>query len=52
MQGKGFGQSFDTNLGLFRIDFVLPDPSINVNSYRSIHKSLSDHYPVVVTLDL
>ena len=50
--GKGFGPSFDTKLGFFRIDFILPDQSIQVNSYRSIHKSLSDHFPVVVTLSL
>jgi endonuclease/exonuclease/phosphatase family metal-dependent hydrolase len=51
-RGKGFGQSFDTRLGFFRIDFILLDPSIRVNSYRSIKKSLSDHYPVVVTLNM
>jgi len=51
-QGKGFGPSFDTKLGFFRIDFILPDPSIQVNSYRSIHKALSDHFPVVVTIEL
>lgn len=50
--GKGFGQSFKSSLGLFRIDFVLPDPSIQIHSYRSIHRELSDHYPVVVTLSL
>ena len=51
-RGKGFGKSFDTKLGWFRIDFILPDPSIQVNSYRTIRKSLSDHYPVLVTLSL
>jgi endonuclease/exonuclease/phosphatase family metal-dependent hydrolase len=51
-KGKGFGESFDTKLGFFRIDFILTDPSIRVNSYRSIHKSLSDHFPVVVTLSI
>jgi len=50
--GKGFGPSFDTKLGVFRIDFILHDPSVQINSYRSIHKSLSDHYPVVVTISL
>jgi endonuclease/exonuclease/phosphatase family metal-dependent hydrolase len=52
LKGRGFGKSFDTKLGWFRIDFVLPDPSIQVNSYRSIRKNLSDHYPVLVTMDL
>lgn len=52
LRGGGFGKSFDTKLGLFRIDFILPDPSIQVNSYKTIRKSLSDHYPVLVTLSL
>ena len=51
-QGKGFGQSFDTKLGFFRIDFILPDPTIQVNSYHSIHRAYSDHFPVIVTLSL
>ena len=51
-QGKGFGQSFDTKLGFFRIDFILPDPTIQVNSYRSIHRAYSDHFPVIVTISL
>lgn len=51
-RAKGFGQTYDTRIGLFRIDFVLPDPSIKVNSYRCIPRALSDHFPVVVTLDL
>ena len=52
IRGKGFGQSFDTKLGFFRIDFILPDPSIQINSYRSIHRTYSDHFPVVVTFTL
>lgn len=51
-RGKGFGASFDSKVGLFRIDFVLPDPSIQINSYRSIRQPLSDHFPVVVTFSL
>jgi endonuclease/exonuclease/phosphatase family metal-dependent hydrolase len=52
LRGKGFGQSFNTKLGWFRIDFVLPDKSIQVHSYRSIQRTLSDHYPVVVTMEI
>ena len=51
-RGKGFGATFDSRVGLFRIDFILPDPSIQINSYRSIHRALSDHFPVIVTLSL
>ena len=51
-QGKGFGQSFDTKIGFFRIDFILPDPTIQINSYHSIHRAYSDHFPVLITFSL
>ena len=51
-KGRGFGKSFATKLGIFRIDYVLPDTSIHVNSCRTIRRELSDHYPVVVTVEL
>ncbi len=51
-KGNGISKSFSTNLGFYRIDFVLADPGIRINSYRCIPKELSDHYPVVVTMDL
>jgi endonuclease/exonuclease/phosphatase family metal-dependent hydrolase len=51
-KGSGFGKSFATKLGIFRIDYVLPDTSIQVNSCRTIRRELSDHYPVVVTMSL
>jgi endonuclease/exonuclease/phosphatase family metal-dependent hydrolase len=52
LRGRGFGATFDSKLGLFRIDFILPDPTIQINSYRCVHQALSDHFPVVVTFDL
>ena len=51
-KGRGFGKSFATKLGIFRIDYVLPDPSIHVNSCRTIRRELSDHYPVVASIDM
>ena len=51
-KGNGISKSFSTKLGFFRIDFVLAGSGIRINSYRCIPKELSDHYPVVVTMDL
>jgi endonuclease/exonuclease/phosphatase family metal-dependent hydrolase len=51
-RGKGFGQTFVTNIGLFRIDYIMPDKTIKVNSYKSIEQDLSDHYPVVVRIEM
>ncbi len=51
-QGRGFGATFANKLSIFRIDYALFDKRVKVNSYRTIHKSLSDHYPVVVTFSL
>ena len=51
-KGNGFSKSFSTRVGFFRIDYILPDPGIKVNSYKCIPDELSDHYPIVVTMDL
>ncbi len=48
-KGKGFGPTFANKLSIFRIDYALFDESIKINSYRTVRKELSDHYPVVVT---
>ncbi len=51
-RGMGFGSSFATRLGVYRIDFMLTDPAIAIHSCRTIHRRLSDHYPIVATLTL
>lgn len=51
-KGKGFGATFANKLSIFRIDYTLFDERIIINSYRTIRKELSDHYPVVVTFSL
>lgn len=51
-KGTGFGSSFATKLGVYRIDFMLTDPGISILSCRTIHRRLSDHYPIVTTLSL
>ncbi|MCW3124772.1 MAG: hypothetical protein JWO03_430 [Bacteroidetes bacterium] len=48
-RGQGFGKSFASKLGIFRIDYVFAGPSIMVNSCRTVRRELSDHYPVMVT---
>lgn len=49
VKGKGFGATFANKLSIFRIDYALFDPKVEVHSYRTVRKSLSDHYPVCVT---
>jgi endonuclease/exonuclease/phosphatase family metal-dependent hydrolase len=51
-KGYGFGKTFIHQLGKFRIDYTFFDQSIKINTYRTVQKKLSDHYPVVVTFDL
>ncbi|MBL0309794.1 MAG: endonuclease/exonuclease/phosphatase family protein [Bacteroidetes bacterium] len=51
-KGKGFGATYAHRLSIFRIDYHLYSPSIKINSYRTITKPLSDHYPVVTTFSL
>lgn len=50
--GKGFGTTYANRLSVFRIDYALFDKSIKINSYKTIQKDLSDHYPVCVTFSL
>lgn len=51
-KGTGFGTTFSNKLSFFRIDYTLFDPAMQINSYRVVHKELSDHYPVIVTFGL
>jgi endonuclease/exonuclease/phosphatase family metal-dependent hydrolase len=50
--GSGFSSTFSNRFSIFRIDYALLDPLFKVNSYRVVHKELSDHYPVIVTFNL
>lgn len=50
-KGKGFSPTFLNKLSIFRIDYLLLDPTLQINSYRVVHKELSDHYPVIVTFN-
>ncbi len=48
-KSKGFGATFANKFSIFRIDYALFDEGIKINSYKTIRKELSDHYPVVTT---
>jgi endonuclease/exonuclease/phosphatase family metal-dependent hydrolase len=51
-KSSGFGATFANKFSIFRIDYTLFDPSIKINSYKTLHRELSDHYPVVVSFSL
>lgn len=48
--GSGFGKSF-RYIFPTRIDFILTDEFAQVNSYKTIHKKYSDHYPIVARIN-
>ncbi len=47
--GSGFGKTFNYLFPL-RIDFILTDPSITVNHYKTYYENFSDHYPIEAQL--
>lgn len=51
-KGRGLGTSYTGLLPLLRIDYVFADPMITVTSHDVVHEVRSDHYPVLVDLDL
>lgn len=51
-KGNGTGKTYAGVFPSFRIDQVFVDPSFRVNSHRVIKKRHSDHFPVVVTMEL
>jgi endonuclease/exonuclease/phosphatase family metal-dependent hydrolase len=50
--GSGYGKTFNGKLPLLRIDYILHDEKISSFNYRTIERNLSDHYPVVVDMEL
>jgi endonuclease/exonuclease/phosphatase family metal-dependent hydrolase len=47
-KGIGFGNTLMNPTPFFRIDFMLMDPSLKINSYKTYKKNYSDHYPIQV----
>lgn len=50
--GTGFGQSFNLSYFPLRIDFLLIDKSIEINSFKRFKIDYSDHFPVMAKLSL
>lgn len=50
--GAGFGKSFQLSYFPLRIDFILIDTSLQINSYKSFNKKLSDHYPIMTRIKI
>ncbi len=50
--GNGFGRTYDFKFFPIRIDFILSDDAFEVNGFKAYNEHLSDHYPVMTTLNL
>ena len=48
--GKGFGSTYKFTFPI-RIDFIMPDQSIKVNSFKTYGDKLSDHFPVMARFE-
>lgn len=44
--GNGFGQTFNLNYFPLRIDFMLIDPSLKIDSFQVFRVPYSDHFPI------
>lgn len=49
-QGRGFGTTYHGPYPAFRIDYILHSPDMKALSYKRVKTNISDHYPIVVTL--
>lgn len=50
--GKGYGYSFKDFFEILRIDFILCDDNISVIDYQIGNSEVSDHYPIIVELNI
>ena len=51
-KGSGFGATYNGNLPFLRIDYVMADPEIRILKHEVIHTDISDHYPVIVNIEI
>lgn len=49
-QGRGFGTTYHGPFPAYRIDYVLHSKGLSTLAYKRVKTSISDHYPIVVTL--
>jgi endonuclease/exonuclease/phosphatase family metal-dependent hydrolase len=50
--GNGIGKTYNGQLPLLRIDYILHSPNFVCNKYKRIPESLTDHYPITCYLSL
>ena len=50
--GRGFGGTYNGQLPSFRIDFIFHDERFTSYNFQRLKIDLSDHYPIMTTLDL
>lgn len=48
--GEGFGKTFNYTFPM-RIDFILTDETANITSFTTFENKLSDHFPILTTLN-
>jgi endonuclease/exonuclease/phosphatase family metal-dependent hydrolase len=51
-EGSGFGSTYNGSFPRFRIDMIFHSQDITTLSYHRIHTDISDHYPVLVSLEI
>ena len=49
-KGHGFGSTYNGDFPAFRIDYILFDDNFKALSYKRITSDISDHYPIIATL--
>ena len=45
--GNGFGRTYDFKFFPTRIDFILADRALNIESFKTFDVNYSDHYPIM-----
>lgn len=51
-KGSGFGTTYLLKFLPLRIDAILADPTITVESHKNYDQSMSDHYPVMASFNI
>jgi endonuclease/exonuclease/phosphatase family metal-dependent hydrolase len=51
-RGSGFGTTFLLKFLPLRIDAILSDPSLTVESHKNYRKRMSDHFPVMASISI
>jgi len=50
--GNGFGKTYDFPVVPIRIDFILADDRMEVNSFKTYKEKFSDHFPIMAGIDV